>query len=283
MPATTRSLEWIVAPNELDRAIAVLWLDGSLGMETRDERRGVRLIAWFPDRASPPLDRPSWPVPSARLLADRREPAIDWQAEFRRTSRPFAVGSKFWVDPGEPGRSRGATPAGRTLLRIPARGAFGTGSHDSTALVVELMEAAPPVGLDVLDVGCGTGVLSFAALHLGAARAIGFDVEVEAAMASRENRSLNGSTAAFFAGRVEAMAPTARFDLVLINVLPAEIEPDLGRVLACVEEEGSVIVSGLLLDQAARATGRLNALGFAPVAARQTEEWTALQFSRHGA
>jgi ribosomal protein L11 methyltransferase len=277
----TRSLEWTVAPEELDRAIAILWLAGSLGMRTLEEQRGTRLTAWFPEPIVLPQDRPGWPVPSARLLADRWEPAVDWQAEYRRTSRPFALGSRFWVDPGEPDRPVDAVPKGRALLRLPARAAFGTGSHASTALVIELMEAAPPVGLRVLDVGCGTGVLCFAALQLGAARAIGFDVQVEAAATAWENRRLNRSRAGFFAGQVAALTPAARFDLVLANVLPSEIAPELDDVLVHVDVAGSVILSGLLRNQEEEVTRRLRDRRFEPIAARHSGEWVALRLARH--
>lgn len=255
-------------------------------METRDEEAGTRVIAWFPEDASPPREQPGWPVPSARLVGDHWVSETDWQSEYRRTSRPFAVGARFWIDPGEPERTIEAVPAGRTLLRIPARAAFGTGSHASTALVIELMEATPPAGLRVLDVGCGTGVLCFAALRLGAARAIGFDVEIEAAVAARENQQLNGvhgGQAAFFAGRVAAMAAAARFDLVLMNVLPADIEVDLTRVLEHVGARGSVILSGLLQDQVEWATRRLRGAGFATVGSIQDGEWAALRLARRDA
>jgi len=277
---TTRALEWTVAPGEVDRAIAALWLNDTLGVETRESADGVRLIAWFPDGADLPVERPDWPVPSARLLADRVEAAIDWLAEYRRLSRPFAVGTHFWIDPGEPARAPASAPSGRISLRIPARGAFGTGTHASTRLIIELMEESPPVGKSVLDVGCGTGILCFAALRLGAAIAVGLDIELEAAVAAHENNVLNASSGRFFAGRIGALSTRRCFDLVMVNALPAEIESELDCLAARVGGGGAILVSGLLTDQIEAVGGDFAGSGFQPVAIRREGEWAAMRLSR---
>jgi len=111
-------------------------------------------------------------------------------------------------------------PAGRRLLRLPARAAFGTGSHESTSLALELLEDADLQGRRVLDVGTGTGVLAFAALAFGAASVTGFDVDPASPFHARDNSALNGLHPRLFAGRLAALREKPLFDLALVQRRP---------------------------------------------------------------
>src|SRR5262249_18536591 len=104
-------------------------------------------------------------------------------AVFRAASRPFPVGKRFWLDPGEPPHA--AAPPGRIALLLPASTAFGTGGHESTRLALESLEEQPIAGAEVLDVGTGSGVLALAAAALGSRRAVGLDTDAEAVFVAR--------------------------------------------------------------------------------------------------
>jgi ribosomal protein L11 methyltransferase len=306
-------------PPELEETlVADLWLAGTLGVATEPEADGsLRLTAYFapppvhaeaPDgQTRPPLaPAPQPPASAARppieCLAEDELPDTDWMAEYRRLSRPFPLGRTLWVDPREPEEPGAAgeageaeadeagaadagdvavAPAGRRLLRLPARTAFGTGSHESTALAIELLEAAEPVGRAILDAGTGTGVLAFAALAWGASRAVAFDVDPVAAFQARANSRLNRLYPRLFAGRPAALAPrlpaAARFDLAVVNVVPEQILPEIEKLVSALRPGGALILSGLLTERAPAALATLAALGLFEADRRSKGEWVALR------
>jgi ribosomal protein L11 methyltransferase len=224
--------------------------------------------------------------------------ARDWLAEWRRLARPIPVGRRFLLDPREPeeelrdddiGDDVGEDAADRLVLLLPARNAFGTGSHESTRLAIELLEAAPLAGATVLDVGTGTGVLAFAALALGARSVVGFDVDPASAVQARLNVALNAavlgegaSRFAPFAGTGAAIAPTARFDLLLINVLPGRILDQLAPLVATLRPGGALLFSGIVAEQVSTVKSRCGELGLADTAEQRDGEWVAFRFERAG-
>jgi ribosomal protein L11 methylase PrmA len=303
-------------PAELEETlVADLWLAGTLGVATETETDGrVRLTAWFERPAPPVEDLPAAPAaPKAlesleppdfgapiELLTEDEPPETDWMAEYRKRARPFRLGRWLVIDPREPeedcspaapgqvppapvsaaGR-RGPAWRGRRLLRLPARTAFGTGSHESTRLALELLEAAELSGRAVLDVGTGTGILAFAALAWGAARVVGFDADPVAAFQARANSRLNRLAPRLFAGRPAALAPVlaaaSRFDVAVVNVVPEQILPEIEHLLPALSPGASVILSGLLAERAGEVSARLTALGLAEIRRRQAGEWAALE------
>ena len=238
----------------------------------------MRLEAWFaPDALPVPLS------PDFQLLGEQSVPDADWLAGWREQSRPFALGASFFVDPREPGGEPVAAPAGRRLLRLPARAAFGTGSHESTSLAVELLEEVDLAGKRVLDVGTGTGVLAFAALARGAAAAVAFDLDPAAPFHARDNARLNGFHLHLFAGTVAALRESARFDLAVANMVPEELLPELAAVARRLAPGGEVILSGILEERGGDVLERGEALGFVERARRGVGEWVAFRLRREGA
>ena len=162
---------------------------------------------------------------------------------FRRLPRPFTVGRRFWIDPGEPSDS--AAPADRIALRLPASRAFGTGGHESTRLALLALEEEALAGCAVLDVGTGSGVLALAAAALGASRAFGYDTDLDAVFVARENAGRHA-----FGDRVRlrgGAAPPrfgAVFPVVVANLLPEEFFSIRGDVLARVAPGGQLLLLG---------------------------------------
>ena len=161
------------------------------------------------------------------------------------------------------------------LLRLPARRAFGTGSHESTRLALEILERLAVRGRRVLDVGTGTGVLALAALRLGARRAVAHDLDPAAALLAALNARLNSLAPLVFAGPVAAIARGAAFDLLLVNVIPEEIAADLPRLARLLAPRGRAVFSGILRSGSRRALGVLRAAGFRRRASRFAGEWAA--------
>ena len=271
---------YLAAPEVEEDFVAELWAAGTLGVESRPGPDGrVRLDAFFSETGgAPELDLTAWRVRGVEPVEEEMVLATDWLARWREAVQPFAVGERFFLDPREPGEGPAAeVPEGRLLLLLPARAAFGTGSHESTRLALELLEVTPVAGRRVLDVGTGTGVLAFAAMALGAAAAVGFDVDPAAPVHARDNARLNGLKPLLFAGRVAALRESG-FDLALINALPEEVLPEMPALLRTLRPGAEVILSGVLAERAAEVLDRLAGLGLAERARRTAGEWIAFRF-----
>lgn len=197
---------------------------------------------------------------------------------FRAASRPFAVGRRLWIDPGDPGE--GPVPDGRVALRLPASRAFGTGGHESTRLALLALEEEVLPGMHALDAGTGSGVLALAAVALGARRAIGFDTDREAVFVARENarRHLFGARVAFFAGPAQACG--GAFPIVIANMLPEELLPILPSLAARLASGGRLVVSGIPAEREEDLAARLRARRLRLLSRYRENAWSCLCLSR---
>jgi len=270
-------------PAELEELLAAeLWSLGALGFEVHEAEAGrLRLDAWFPSPVPPAMagfELAAWQERGVRMLDCEAVAERDWLADYRAAAEPFDVGRGFRVDPRDP---PGEAPAGeRTTLRIPARTAFGTGSHESTRLVLEWLEDLDLAQRSVLDVGTGSGILAFAAEHLGASRVVGCDVDAGAVCIARGNARANGLSPGLFAGGVAALGASARFDLVLVNILPENIAGELPRLVRLLAPGGRLISSGNLADRRDELLARWARRGLALEAERYESEWVAFLLRR---
>jgi ribosomal protein L11 methyltransferase len=200
----------------------------------------------------------------------------DWLAEFRRHATPLRIGSLFWVDP-HPAAPTGSSEE-RVHLLIEPRQAFGSGSHESTQLVLLLLEELPVAGRRVLDVGTGSGILALASRALGAAWVLAFDIDLEAVCIAHQTVAGQPQRwpVSLFAGSTSAIRPRAPFDLVLANLIPAEAGPLLGDLRGLLAPEGILVLSGLMADQRAAVEAELGDSGFVVKKARELQEWVSL-------
>jgi ribosomal protein L11 methyltransferase len=200
-----------------------------------------------------------------------REEARDWVAEAAALQKSVVVGS-YLLDPHEGER---ATPAeGRTRLHVPAERAFGTGSHESTRLALRLLLEAPLAGARVLAVGCGAGTLAFVAALEGAARAVAFDIDPDAAFATRAGARRNGTArVAPFAGPTEALSADAPFDVVVANMIAEELAPLLPEIARRMRAGALLVTSGQLAERRDEWDGVLRRAGFEPERELTEGEW----------
>ncbi len=267
---------YALPPDLEDAAIAVLWMAGTLGVQSATAADGrLRLEAWFPLETEP-IEM----LPGVELEVEETVPDADWFATWRERAQPFPVGRTLYLDPREPEDASPEVPDGRRLLRLPARAAFGTGSHESTSLALELLEDAELQGRRVLDVGTGTGVLAFAALLFGARSVVGFDVDPASPFHARDNSALNGLHPRLFAGRLAALRERPRFDLALVNVVPEQILPEMPDLADLLLPDAEAILSGILAERGRQVLDRMRGLGFVERDRRAAGDWVAFRVGR---
>jgi ribosomal protein L11 methyltransferase len=179
---------------------------------------------------------------SWREIADR-----DWERAWMDRFRPMRFGRRLWIVPGGmsiPERSDGVE------VRLDPGLAFGTGTHPTTALCLEWLDAQDVSGAAVVDYGCGSGILGIAAARLGARRVDCVDNDPQALEATRANASRNAVDDVIQCWHSDAFRP-AGANLVLANILAAPLIRLAPLISACARPGGRIVLSGLLEEQAA--------------------------------
>ena len=208
----------------------------------------------------------------------------DWATSWQKYYRPLAVGKRLYVVPEwlreEP------VPAGRTPLYLNPGLTFGTGSHASTQLCLEGVEEHAVPGRDILDLGCGSGILSIAGLCLGARRAAAVDIDPKAVDVAYENAALNGIGRDRYtvrAGNVlsdpalAAELAQQRWHLVLANIVADVIIPLAPQVPRLLEPEGIFLCSGIIDTRVGEVEAALKKAGLAVTGKREKNGWAALE------
>ena len=235
---------------EAERAAAEAFAAGASGLEEREGEAAVTLIIYTPAaRAAAVYEATGTALaPGSTLTAPVPVPECDWSEAWKAGLEPIAVSPRlvirpsFAVHPPAPGQ--------RQLVIDPEQ-AFGTGGHVSTRLALEWIDALAgwlTPHSRVLDVGTGTGVLALAASALSGCRATACDVDPLAGAAAHRNARRNqlAERVEIFTGSTRALADSARFDLVVANLLRSELEPLLGDLARCTLPGGRVVLAGLL-------------------------------------
>jgi ribosomal protein L11 methyltransferase len=186
---------------------------------------------------------PDLPAPAFERIADKA-----WEREWLRDFRPMRFGRRLWVCPG--GMPAGDPEAIR--IELDPGLAFGTGTHATTAMCLEWLDGLPPATVadaEVIDCGCGSGILAIAALKLGARRVTAMDIDPQALLATAQNVERNQ-----VADRVQITADPEigdrPADILLANILAGPLVELAARFAGLVRSGGLLALSGLLLDQA---------------------------------
>ena len=216
---------------------------------------------------------------TATPLADN-----DWAYSWQKYYKPLEIGTRLYVVPQwlreEP------VPAGRVPFYLNPGLTFGTGSHASTQLCLEGVEEHTVPGRDVLDLGCGSGILSIAALCLGAKSAIAVDIDPKAVGVAYENAALNGIGEDRYtvrAGNVlsdrslAAELARKRYHLVLANIVADVIIPLAPQVPGLLEEDGVFLCSGIIDTRAREVEEALKRAGLTVTKKREKNGWAALE------
>ncbi len=202
----------------------------------------------------------------------------DWAVSWREFFGVVDFGGRILIVPTWIERE----PAeGQLIIRLDPGQAFGTGHHETTRLCLAALERSVQPGMRVLDVGTGSGVLAIGAVLLGAASVDAVDIDPVACEIARQNCEANG-----VAGQVTvAVGPLTRpqmgaYDLAVANI---STEANVGLAplfAAAVRPEGTLILSGILGSDAARAATAMQAAGFLLRARNHERDWALLEFER---
>ncbi len=192
----------------------------------------------------------------------------DWIRLTQSQFDPIQISERLWITP-----SWHKAPAGNAVnLQLDPGLAFGTGSHPTTRLCLKWLDTQLKGGESVLDYGCGSGILTIAALKLGAGSAVGVDIDEQAIRASNDNAAQNNVQAHFY---LPDGLPQGQFDVVVANILANPLRM-LGEMLAArTKQGGRIVLSGLLAEQSEE-LGEIYSQWFDIEPAETEESWARL-------
>jgi ribosomal protein L11 methyltransferase len=170
----------------------------------------------------------------------------DWERSWMDNFQPMRFGRRLWIVPSW---HEAPEPDAVNLLLDPGL-AFGTGTHPTTALCLEWLDGQELDGCEVLDFGCGSGILAIAALLLGARQAVGTDIDPQALEASRDNATRNGIDPARFPVYLPADLPAKPAEVVVANILAGPLVSLAPQITSLVAPGGRLALSGILAEQA---------------------------------
>ena len=233
------------------------------------------------------------PAPVYKQIADQ-----NWMEAWKQHYKPIPIGKRLiivpvWLDSPEPVR---------TPIKIDPGMAFGTGTHPTTQLCLSLIEKTVmtyrewgmeddfPIKhkpLTMIEIGCGSGILSIATLKLGAKSALGVDIDIESVKNSRENADKNGIGEEFLIGQgsvtevLEGKFPFKRAPMVVANILAPIIIRLFGDGLADLAEPGgTVILSGIMQGQEQSVLEAAQVRGLVLNEREEMGDWVALSLSK---
>ncbi len=239
------------------------------------------------------------PTPIYRQIADQ-----NWMEAWKQHYKPILIGQRLlilpaWLESPDPNR---------IPIKIDPGMAFGTGTHPTTQLCLELMEKSfdrrhpersegslpgtrdsslAQNDMNVIDVGCGSGILSIAAIKLGAKTVLGVDIDIESVKNSRENADVNGVGGELILGQgsvTEVLAGQFAFKsapLVVANILgPILIRLFDAGLADLIQPKGEIILSGILFEQQEKVIEAGQAKGLKRGEIRQMGDWVALSMTK---
>lgn len=217
----------------------------------------------------------------AELTSIREE---DWANNWKQYFKPFKVGEKLVI---KPSWEEYDNEDNRIILEIDPASSFGTGKHHTTRLCLELLEKSLNQGDNLLDMGCGSGILSIGAMLLGAGSAVGVDIEENAAVTAMENAEKNHISPDVYKtyyGNIlgdEKLAAEidCKYDIITANIVADVIIAMKEYFVRYLKKGGILIISGIIEERMHEVIGELENAGFSNPEPYVKEGWAAVKFS----
>lgn len=205
----------------------------------------------------------------------------DWENNWKQYYNPLNIGRRLfvlpcWIDQ--------AAPGSRVTLKLDPGVAFGTGEHHTTRMCLELLEQVVTKDCEMLDLGCGSGILSIAAILLGAKRAVAVDIDPVAEHVALENAAMNGVDDSRYEVLIgdllsdESLRNRIRrgYDVVAANIVASVIIAIAPFARTCCKPGAPFIVSGIIDEREVEVTAAVTAAGFSVETVLRSEGWVAM-------
>ncbi len=213
-----------------------------------------------------------------RILNDE-----DWANNWKQYFKPFTVSDKIIIKPSWEELTESSD--GKTVLEIDPGMSFGTGQHHTTRLCIEQLVKHMKAGTEVLDMGCGSGILSIASILLGADKATGVDIDENAVRTAKENAALNNiyeDKFTVYCGDVtgdeglQNAIGCNRYDMIAVNIIAQIIMGMSFTFPKFLKKGGLVIASGIIKKYVNDVVENFKALGFEILEINNSEEWVSI-------
>ncbi|MDQ3618353.1 MAG: 50S ribosomal protein L11 methyltransferase [Pseudomonadota bacterium] len=212
-----------------------------------------------------------WSRAEFREVADQ-----DWERAWMDQYEPLQFGARTWIVPWNHPLPDGADAPDAAIVRLDPGLAFGSGTHPTTALCLQWLDAMASQGVlreaTVLDFGCGSGILALAALKLGAVRAVGVDNDPQALLATRDNAQRNGLDDRLNVHLTGDEPAAATYPVVVANILASALIALADTLTARVMPGGRIALSGILAGQEREVMERY-AEAFDDLHAEPSDDW----------
>ncbi len=203
----------------------------------------------------------------------------DWQQQWKAFFRRTRISDRFTVKP--PWEALDDVPAPGTFEIVIEPGmSFGTGTHETTQLCVRALDGVVEQGDRVLDVGCGSGILSIAAAKLGASRVTAIDIDPPAIEATAENARVNRVASRIEAGTQPLVSVAGEFDVVVANILSSILIALAAQLAARVRPGGRLLLSGILTSESDDVADALALHGMTERDRLSDSEWACIVMER---
>ncbi len=263
------------------------WIDGLPAAST-----GYAVIGYFRDDETLPGNCRQLEESVGKLLGSfaetdaetnyRRIDEEDWSHSWKAYSKPAPIGKTIVI---KPSWCEYTAQKGQKILELDPGMAFGTGTHPTTVMCVQMIENVLQPGHSILDVGTGTGLLLIAAALLGAAKGHGIDNDPMAVTIAQQNLSLNTVDPASFRVSLGDLVATLAelsnaYDLIVANILANAIKALTADIDALLAPKGVFIASGLLVKDEEEIKACFQQHGLITMTRMQQEEWLCLAAQR---
>ncbi len=207
----------------------------------------------------------------------KRIPDQNWNAVWESQFEAVLIGASCCI------RAPFHTPMEGVLydIVIEPKMSFGTGHHETTFMMAEWILDNPPLGKNLLDMGCGTGLLAILAHKAGASDVLAIDNNVHAWENARDNFRINGlSDEAVLLGDASLIGGK-QFDLVLANIIKGILLHDMPVYANALSKNGELLLSGFLIEDEPEIRQRAEQSGLSYIGRKQKGDWISLKFQKH--